>query len=417
MNVDNSSVHVATNVKNKMSEVMVLGAGGVGEVVVTGISRLQEVKSIYVADINLERAQEVVVDCNDPRLKAIQLDASNTDAVAEALSSCGLVVNAGIPRFNLNVMDACLRANCNYIDMASDGPIDMPGIVTIQQQLKYQEAFEAKGLLAVLGIGSDPGVTNILARFAYDRMNQVEEIIIYDGDNSIVKGFKFAISFSPETSIEECLQPPLLFENGEWVNGEALETGIELFSFPNPVGEMTVRSVAHEETYTIPSFLGEKGLKRCDFKYALSDQYVEVLKGLRTIGLDSEEPVKFGNISVAPRKFVASLLPTPADLWESMEGTSCIGVYVKGLDNNNELSEMFLYTVQSHEYSRQDMGVNVTAFQAGVPAVIAASMMIDGTLQEIGTKSPEQLDPAPWIERLPKWGMPLYTRKVVVEKL
>jgi saccharopine dehydrogenase (NAD+, L-lysine-forming) len=417
MNVESKFTNMMTEVRSKLQEIMVLGAGGVGEVVVKGLSQILDVKRIWVADVNLERAEEVVEEVNDARLKAIQLDASDTDAIAEVLKHCGIVIHAGIPRFNLNVMDACLRANCNYIDMASDGPVDMPCLVTIQQQLDYDEAFRKKGLLAVLGIGSDPGVTNILARYAYDRLKTVEEIIVLDGDNSIVKNYAFAIAFSPETSIEETLQPPLVYENGQWNKGLPLVTGIEDFDFPSPVGTLTVRSVAHEEVYTIPRFLSGKGLKRCDFKYALSEQYVEILKGLQVVGLDREEPVKVGDVSVSPRKVVASLLPKPSDLWDSMEGTSCVGVLVKGTDARDMPIEMYLYTMQSHEFSRQNMGVNVTVFQAGVPAVIAAQMILEGKLTMTGVKSPEQFDPEPWIQKLPEWGMPLFVRKLTTEPI
>ncbi len=416
MNTENGQLSMVEQAKNKFDQIMVLGAGGVGEVIVTGLTRIPSLKSILIADINLERAEQVVEESNDPRVKAVQLDAIDTEALTKALEHCGIVVHAGIPRFNLNVMDACLKVNCHYIDMAADGPVELPGLVTIQQQLKYDDAFRDKGLLAVLGIGSDPGVTNILSRYAYDHMKQVKEIIVYDGDNSVVKNDQFAIAFSPETSINECLQPPLVYTEGKWNTCVPLETNIEEFVFPDPVGPMTVRSVSHEEVGTIPRFLADKGLEQCDFRYALSEQYVEILKGLHVVGLDREEPVMVGKVKVIPRKVVTSLLPQPADLWESMEGTSCIGVFVKGTDHNDMPLEMFLYTIQSHEFSRQDMGVNVTAFQAGVPAVVAVQMILDGTLNLTGAKCPEQFDPTPWMDRLPKWGMPLYVRKTITEK-
>ena len=401
------------------SSILVLGAGGVGEGVAKGLQRIPQINSIIVADLSLERAEAVVKTLQDPRAVAIQVNASDVQAVTQALDGCRIVVHAGIPRFNPIVMEACLEAGCHYIDMASDGPFDVPGqgLVTVQSQLEYNNRFRMRGLLAILGIGSDPGVTNIMARYAYDRMNTVEDIVVYDGDNVTVKNYPFAITFSPETSIEECLQPPLSYQEGEFVTGVPLETGIEVFTFPEPVGQLTVRSVSHEEVGTLPKFLGKKGLKRCEFKYALSQQYVDILKALQTVGLDREEMVLVEGVPVVPRKVVVSLLPQPSQLADSMAGSSCIGTWVKGTDEDGMPLDMFMYTVQDNEYSKRIMGANITVFQAGIPPVIAVEMILDGTITMTGAIAPEQLDPKPWMERLPKWGMPLFIRRTSHAKL
>lgn len=405
------------NLSKQGNSVFVLGAGGVGEVVARGLSRIPEVTSILVGDLSLQRAQEVVEWLNDPRATALMVDAADTEGVAKAIEGCKILVHAGIPRFNPSVMEACLQSGCHYIDMASDGPVDIPGVVTVQSQLGYNERFRENGLLALLGIGSDPGVTNILARYAYDQMQTVEDIVIYDGDNVTVTGYPFAITFSPETSIEECLQTPLSFQNGKFVTGVALETGIEVFNFPDPVGQLTVRSVSHEEVGTLPLFLGDKGLRRCEFKYALSQQYVDILKALQTVGLDREEVVQVGDQSVVPRKVVVSLLPQPSELSDAMDGSSCVGTWVRGTDHMGQPLELYLYTIQDNEFSRTNMDANITVFQAGIPPAIAVEMILDGTIQQTGAIAPEQLDPQPWIERLPKWGMPLYMRTTTLSSL
>lgn len=395
---------------SKPNHILVLGAGGVGEVVAKGLLRIPEVERITVADLSLERAQQVVETLGDARATAMQLNAADTHAIANAATDCRILIHAGIPRFNLFVMDACLQAGCHYIDMASDGPVDLPGIITIQKQLTYDEQFRSKNLLAVLGIGSDPGVTNILSRYAYDRMKTCTEILIYDGDNVEIDDHSFAITFSPETSIEECLQPPLSFVNGKFVTGIPLETGIESFVFPDPVGEVIVRSVSHEEVGTLPLFLKDKGLRRCEFKYGLPEEYVGILKVLKTVGLDSDEEIQVGSKTIVPRKVVASLLPQPFELASMMSGYSCVGTLVRGTDEFDQPLEMYLYTLQSHDYSKAEMGANITVFQAGIPAVVATEMILDGTLTDVGAKAPEQFDPMPWIRRLPAWGMPLFIR-------
>lgn len=395
--------------------VLVIGAGGVGEVVAKGLQRLPNVSSIVVGDIALERAEAVVTALKDSRARAVMVDARDTEAVYNAIpEDCAVVIHAGIPRFNPTVMEACLRAGVHYMDMAADGPVEMPGLVTVQQQIKaYHDRFKEKGLLALLGIGVDPGVTNILARWAVDRLETVEEIVVYDGDNSMLKAsYAFALPFSPDTSIEECLQPPLAYTHGSFVVGTPLETGIETFQFPDPVGPMTVRSVSHEEAGTLPVYLPNKGLKRCEFKYALPDDYVNILHVLKTLGLDSEEPIEIKGIKVAPRNVVTALLPTPADLAHAFEGTSCVGTWVRGTTYEGDAVEWYLYTLGSHATSWQDMEANCTVWQAGLPSVIAVELLFEGAITETGALVPEQLNPDPWIEKLPQWKMPLYKREL-----
>jgi saccharopine dehydrogenase (NAD+, L-lysine-forming) len=396
----------------KTHGVMVLGVGGVGEVVAKGLSRLPHVSRIVLADRSPARVEAVATRLHDPRVRTAVIDASDGEAIARELrKDCGVLIHAGIPRFNLTVMTACLAAHCHYIDMASDGPVELPGLVTVQQQMAYDEAFRAEGLLALLGIGVDPGVTNILARYAADQLERVHRVIVYDGDNSTVTGYPFALAFSPETSIEECLQPPLRFEDGAFRTGEPLKTGIEVFSFPDPVGPLTVRSVAHEEVGTLPLFLASKGLMYCDFKYALSDQYVEILEVLHTLGLDREEPVTVDGHPVVPRRVVSALLPQPADLTDALNGTSCVGTWVEGVRRDGSPTELYLYTMSAHEDSRRDMGANVTVWQAGLPSVIAVDLLFRGVIRDTGALVPEQLDPTPWIRELPRWGLPLYMRE------
>ena len=395
--------------------VMVVGAGGVGEVVAKGLQRLPQVSSIMVGDIAEERAQAVVAALNDPRARAVKVDARDTEAVYRAIpADCAIVIHAGIPRFNLTVMEACLKANVHYMDMAADGPVELPGLVTVQQQIgAYHDRFKEQGLLALLGIGVDPGVTNILARWAVDHLASVEEIVVYDGDNSMLKAsYAFALPFSPDTSIEECLQPPLSYVHGNFVVGTPLETGIETFRFPDPVGPLTVRSVSHEEAGTLPIYLPNKGLTRCEFKYALPDDYVNILRVLKTLGLDSEEPIEIKGVKVVPRNVVTALLPTPADLAHAFEGTSCVGTWVRGQNYEGDSVEWYLYTLGSHATSWEDMEANCTVWQAGIPSVIAVELMLDGVITETGALVPEQLNPEPWIKKLPQWKMPLYKREL-----
>jgi saccharopine dehydrogenase (NAD+, L-lysine-forming) len=394
--------------------VLVLGSGGVGTVSAKGLARLPEVERIGLADLSLARAQASAAEVNDPRVVPLALDASDTAAVRHVLADYGMVIHAGLPRHNLAVMQACLEAGSHYLDMASDGPVDLPGAVTIQAQMRWDDRLRAAGLTAVLGIGVDPGLTNLFARWAADRLERIEEVVVYDGDNSTLDGVPFGLAFSPETSIEECLQPPLTYRDGVFETGVPLVTGVEVFDFPEPLGRMTVRSVAHEEVGTLPLFLASKGLRRCEFKYALSEEYVNVLKVLHLLGLHRAEPIEVEpGVKAVPVKVVAALLPTPKELTPSLNGTSCVGTWVKGVDREGRETTLYIYTLSSHAQSRQDMNANVTVWQAGIPPVIAAQMLMDGTIAQRGALVPEQLDPEPWLERLPRWGMPVYVRETV----
>ncbi|AUW95244.1 MAG: hypothetical protein C7B44_12340 [Sulfobacillus thermosulfidooxidans] len=395
--------------------VLVLGVGGVGEVVAKGLTRLPAVEAIIVADLSLSRAEMVAAKLHDSRVRALSVDARDVEAVYRAIpDDCAIVIHAGIPRFNLTVMEACLRAGVHYMDMAADGPVELPGLVTVQRQIReYHEKFQSAGLLALLGIGVDPGVTNILARWASDHLASLDEIVVYDGDNSMLKAsYAFALPFSPDTSIEECLQPPLSYLNGSFVTGTALDTGIEVFDFPDPVGPLTVRSVSHEEAGTLPVFLPNKELVRCEFKYALPDEYINILRVLKTLGLDSEDAIDINGTKVVPRQVVTALLPTPTDLAHAFEGTSCVGTWVHGQTYDGDMVEWYLYTMGTHAASWRDMEANVTVWQAGLPSVIATELLFAGDIPERGALVPEQLNPEPWIQKLPQWNMPLFKREL-----
>lgn len=400
---------------DKRRGVLVLGVGGVGEVVAKGLTRLAAVETITVADLSLARAEMVAANLHDSRVRAISVDARDVESIYRAIpADCAIVIHAGIPRFNLSVMEACLRAGVHYMDMAADGPVELPGLVTVQRQImEFDRRFKEAGLLALLGIGVDPGVTNILARWASDHLASIDEIVVYDGDNSLLKAsYAFALPFSPDTSIEECLQPPLSYVNGAFVTGAALDTGIEVFDFPEPVGPLTVRSVSHEEAGTLPVYLPNKELVRCEFKYALPDEYINILRVLKTLGLDSEEAIEINGMKVVPRQVVTALLPTPTDLAHAFEGTSCVGTWVHGQTHSGDLVEWYLYTMGTHATSWNDMEANVTVWQAGLPSVIATDLLFSGEITETGALVPEQLNPEPWIQKLPQWNMPLFKREL-----
>ncbi|MEW5934351.1 MAG: saccharopine dehydrogenase C-terminal domain-containing protein [Bacillota bacterium] len=388
---------------------MVLGLGGVGTVIARELARAPQFGELLLADVDGERARRVAEEIGLAHVRACRVDAGNRQELRAALDGVGILVNAVIPRYNLTVMEACLEAGCNYLDMASDGPVELPGRVTIWQQLEYDARFREAGLTAILCLGVDPGATGLFARWAADRMDTVEAIMIRDGDNSTVEGYELAVYFSPDTSIEECLQPSYIYKDGEYVLGEPLETGVETFNFPEPVGPMVVRSVPHEDVGTLPLHIG-KGLRYVDFKYALDPKYVQVLKVLRMLGLASPEPIRVGDVMVAPRDVVTALLPRPADLGGRIKGHLCVGTLVRGTEDGHPV-EYFLYNLLDHEEVYRRYGVNATVWQTAIPAVVGVELLAEGHITRKGVLVPEQLEPEPFFRRLQERGWYIWVEK------
>jgi saccharopine dehydrogenase (NAD+, L-lysine-forming) len=386
--------------------VLVLGTGAVGTVVAREMARSKHFHQVVLADRDVSRARSLAAELGDRRFQALKIDAGSRSEVAAAARGVDLIVNLVIPRLNLTVMEAALDAGAHYLDTASDGPVPLPGRVDVYQQMALNDRFRSRGRCALLCMGADPGASNIFARWAADRLDTVESIRVRDADVSTVEGVPFAMYFSPDTVIEECLQPPLRFVDGRFVQGEPLTTGVETHIFPEPIGAVTVYAVSHEEAGTIPLHI-KQGLRHCDFKYALPDELVNVLKVLRLLGLDRADPVDVGGNSVSPRGLVTALLPPPADLGGKVKGWSLIGTLVKGM-KDGESVEHFVYTLNSHEESYAAVGATATAHQVAVPLVVAAELLAEGMIEATGVVLPECLDPEPFMTRLPGRGFPIY---------
>ncbi|HHY39392.1 MAG TPA: saccharopine dehydrogenase-like oxidoreductase [Clostridia bacterium] len=392
-------------------KVAVIGIGGVGTVIAKELAKSDTFEKIILGDIDEQRVRQLTDEVGDPRFEPRRLDASDSPQVKAFLQGVDLVINATIPRFNLIIMDAALDARCHYMDMASDGPVKLPGRVDVFSQMEYDQKFKDVERTAILCLGADPGATNIFARYAADTLDEVEAILIRDGDNSVVEGYNFALYFSPDTNIEECLQPPLVFEDGHFVYKEPLVTGVEVFNFPDPIGPRKTYAVSHEEVGTIPLHI-KKGLKHCDFKYALSDEFVSLLHSLRLVGLHRIDEVTVKGVRVVPRDVVTALLPEPRDLGGKIKGDALVGTLVKGRRGEAKV-EMFLYNVTNHEESYRKMGVNATVLQTGIPPVVAAELLAHGEITTPGVLLPECLDPKPFMDILPERGWPI----VIEEKV
>lgn len=385
---------------------LLLGLGGVGTVVAKTLAKTGKFEHVVLADLNEKHIHTLARELGG-RFSARRLDASNVEALKEAMRGVDLVINVTVPEFNYNIMDAALAVKIHYMDLASHGPIPLPGRTTILEQIeKYDAKFKAIDRAAFLSAGIDPGTSNIFARYLADRMDTVEEVLIRDADLSQVEGFKMAIGFSPDIAIEECLQPYLNYENGEFVQGEALSL-VEGFDFPAPIGRQKCYSVSHEEVGTIPRHLG-KPIRRCNFMYALPDDFVDLLKALRLVGLDSKEPIEVQGVKVAPRDVVTTLLPDPLELGGKVKGHLCVGTQVRGSKDGKPVCK-FMYSLETHEDGYEKLKAGGVSFQTGVPAALVADLFAEGLITQRGAFPAECIDPDPFVERLPAYGLHIHT--------
>jgi saccharopine dehydrogenase-like NADP-dependent oxidoreductase len=389
-------------------KVLVLGAGAVGTVSALKFAQEAMVEKLVIADAVSARASLLADRLHDPRITAISLDARDRAAVVGALRRTGttMVLNAALPATNIDVMRACLEAGCDYIDLASAGT-DVDGIPKIDDQFALDAEFRAAGRLALLGMGADPGTTNIYAAYAAKHLlDAVTELRIRDGDNSICGGNDgFLAAFSPWVMIDECLCQAMVYRGGRFQLEEPL-SGAEEFDFPE-LGVLTCYHVDHEESKTLPRFFPEARV--IDFKLCMDQTTVETLRVIKRLGLSNKNRVRVGDVSVAPRDLVVSLLPEPKDLAGRMRGQTCVGTVARGL-KNGEPKEYYIYNVTDHERVFAELGVQATSYQTGIPPVIAARLIAQRIWRGSGVLSPEQFDPDPFLERLAREGMPWHVR-------
>ncbi len=389
-------------------KVLVLGAGAVGTVSALKFVQHAMLEKLVIADAVSARASLLADRLKDPRVMAIGLDAGDRAAVVGALRQSGItiVLNAALPATNIAVMRACLEAGSHYIDLASAGT-DADGIPKMDDQFALDAEFKAAGRLALLGMGADPGTTNVYAAYAAKHLlDVVTELRIRDGDNSICKGHDgFLAAFSPWVMIDECLCRAVAYRGGRYYLEEPL-TGLEPFDFPE-LGVLNCYYVDHEESKTLPRFFPEA--RTIDFKLCMDDVTIETLRVMKRLGLSGKDRVQVGNQSIAPRDLVVSLLPEPKDLAGRMRGKTCVGTLARGL-KNGQPKAYYIYNVTDHETVFAELGVQATSYQTGIPPVIAAGLISQGTWRGTGVMSPEQFDPDPFLQQLTLEGMPWQVR-------
>jgi saccharopine dehydrogenase-like NADP-dependent oxidoreductase len=395
-------------------KVLVLGVGAVGTVSALRFARRPIFRQVVIADAVPGRAQALAARIDQPNVRALTLDASHEDQLVQAIRETGttLVLNAALPVTNLIVMRACLEAGADYIDLASGGT-EADGVPKLEDQFALDAAFRSRGRLAVLGMGADPGTSNVYAaHIAKHLLEEVTAFHVRDGDNSVCEGpGGMVAAFSPWVFIDECLCPATVYRNGKFGYAEPL-SGLECFDFPE-IGKLDCFHVDHEETTTLPRFFGT--VRNADFKFTLGEEAVATLRVLHQLGLSRKSAITVDGLEIVPRNLVVALMPKPVDLAGKLRGRSCVGTLGKGYQND-ELKAFYVYSIADHEQAYAEMKVQATAYQTGVPPVVAAELIAAGEWRGAGVMSPEQFDPDPFLDRLPAAGMPWQVRQMPVER-
>jgi saccharopine dehydrogenase (NAD+, L-lysine-forming) len=408
-----------------MANAMVIGIGGVGSVIGQKLHEYECFDRIVLADLDPTFANKLAEKTKNSRFVVVQANAMDVPGLVRLMTENNIVVtcNACTCLVNHSVLEACAQAGSHYVDMAADiySPpgLKRPGKNSFEAEIeKFNQRYVDRDLAAVLCMGMDPGAVNVFARWAIDRLDTATSIRVLDADNATVKGYRFASLFSPETLFEELNAIPYHVKDGRIVPGKPLETEVDWYRFPDPIGLVKTYAVAHEEGVslgTYPPFV-EKGVKFSVFKYALTDTAVNLARSIDLLQLDTWRKIKVDGVEVVPIRVATAHLPKPAALGATVDGYSCVGTEVRGTKDRKRV-EYFVYTMDSHRDTYERYGYTLTVVQTGIPAALTARLLVTGKINDRGVMMPEALNPDPFMDMFTREGLPIFVEKREVERL
>ncbi len=392
-------------------KVLLIGVGGVGEAIAVVAQNRPWLEHMVLADYNLERAQAVQNRLGNPdKFPIEQIDARDIPQIVRVARrhKIDLVMNAVSNFYNDTIFDAAFEAGCHYLDMAMSDY----GAAMGSHQWTQAEKWSDKGLLAILGNGMDPGVSDIFAKYAsLELFDEIDEIGIRDGAALEVKGYEFAPAFSILDTIEECTDPPLVWEAGKgWYTIPAFEN-IEVFNFPEGIGPLEVVDIEHEEVALVPRYIQ---CKKVTFKYGLGDKFINVIKVIKMLGLQHKEPINVKGVMVSPIEVVAACLPDPATLGDKMSGKTCVGTWVTGVKDGKR-REIYIYQVTDNQESMENYGCQAVSLQTGTGPVITMELLAQGIWKGSGVYGPEMFDPRPFLHKMLEYNFPYKIRETESE--
>jgi saccharopine dehydrogenase (NAD+, L-lysine-forming) len=397
---------------------LVIGAGGVGSAIANIASRRPFITQMVIADRNLSRAEAAITKVKDSRFSAAEVNAAELEDIRALIRKAkpDIVINAVDPRFVMPIFLACEIENTNYMDMAMSlsrphphYPNSETGVKLGDEQFARDWNWGERGIYALVGMGIEPGMSDIFARYASDELfSRLDEVTIFDGSNLTVEGADFAPSFSIWTTIEECLNPPLVWEDGRgWYTTEPFSE-LEVFDFPEGIGPVECVNVEHEEVVLIPQKVDAKKVR---FKYGLGSEFISTLKTIHMLGMDSKDSINVQGVQVSPRDLLAAALPDPATLGSRMRGKTCAGTFVKGLDKAGKPKAVYIYNVVDNAWSMENYGDQAVVWQTAINPVMAMELIHKGIWKPEGVNGPEWFAPQPFLDLLAEYGSSWHIRE------
>ncbi len=395
-----------------MAKVLIIGAGGVGRVVTHKCAQMRDVfDEIWLASRTKQKCDAIASEIPG-EIRTAQVDADNSDELAELIRKAGadIVVNVALPYQDLSVMDACLKAGAHYIDTANYEPPDVAHF-EYSWQWAYRDKFKNAGLIAVLGSGFDPGVTNMYCAYAqkhlFDEINFVDILDCNAGDH----GLPFATNFNPEINIREITANGRYWQDGKWIETKPLQMRCD-FDYPE-VGVKPSYLLYHEELESLCKNL--KGLKRIRFWMTFGDKYLTHLRVLENVGMTSIKPIKIKGVEIEPLEFLKAVLPDPASLGPLTKGKTNIGCVLDGMKGGKR-RKVYIYNVCVHEDCYAEVKSQAISYTTGVPAASSARLLATGQWKGAGVFNMEELDPDPFLETVSKFGLPFKVEELDPEK-
>ncbi|NCD10289.1 MAG: saccharopine dehydrogenase family protein [Negativicutes bacterium] len=388
-----------------MGKALIIGCGGVAGVAIHKCCQNSEVfEEIMIASRTKSKcdALKAKLDGGKTKIHTAQLDADNVDEIVALINQFkpDVVLNLALPYQDLTIMDACLAAKTHYVDTANYEPLDTAKF-EYKWQWEYRERFEKAGITALLGSGFDPGVTGVFAAYAqkhyFDEIHYIDILDANAGDH----GYPFATNFNPEINIREVTANGSYWENGKWVETEPMEIK-RVYDFPQ-IGEKDMYLLHHEELESLA--LNIKGIKRIRFFMTFGQSYLTHLKCLENVGMTSIKPIEFEGKQIVPLQFLKAVLPDPASLGPRTKGKTNIGCIFQGIKDGKPRT-YYIYNVCDHEECYKEVESQAISYTTGVPAMIGAMLVMNGTWQKPGVHNIEEFDPDPFMEALNKWGLP-----------
>jgi saccharopine dehydrogenase (NAD+, L-lysine-forming) len=386
-----------------MGKIIIIGAGGVGNVVAKKCARETEVFSdILLASRTKSKCDAIAQSEGNNRIKTAQVDADNVSELVKLIKDFQpeMIINVALPYQDLTIMEACLETGVHYLDTANYEPKDVAKF-EYKWQWDYKEKFEKAGIMALLGCGFDPGVSGIYTAYAlkhhFDEIHYLDIIDCNAGDH----GKAFATNFNPEINIREITQKGKYWQDGQWKEIDPMSIHMPI-DYPN-IGDRESYLLYHEELESLVKNIPT--IKRARFWMTFGQAYITHLQVLQNVGMTSIKPINYQGMEIVPLQFLKAVLPEPSDLGENYTGETSIGCQIKGIKDGKDQA-YYVWNNCKHQDAWSDVKGQGVSYTTGVPAMLGAKMMMTGKWMKPGVYNVEEFDPDPFMNEIGRYGLP-----------